>query len=108
MQHPTHPYPVWTPNPYDATNTHTQGLDLHIQPNYYLCASCRAAKDTGRNFQQCKAVLVCLRAWGVTNSPSASSTIYATQSCADIGQKSGGSKEGLEKGLVAVWERILL
>ncbi|RFU72818.1 hypothetical protein TARUN_9441 [Trichoderma arundinaceum] len=33
-----------------------------------------------------------------TRSSSASSSPYATQSGADIGQKSGGSKEGLSKG----------
>ncbi|PKK48618.1 hypothetical protein CI102_9074 [Trichoderma harzianum] len=37
--------------------------------------------------------------WEITNSSSASSTTYATQSRVDIGQKGGGSKEGLAKGL---------
>ncbi|KAM6482086.1 hypothetical protein HDV62DRAFT_361993 [Trichoderma sp. SZMC 28011] len=37
--------------------------------------------------------------WEITNSSSASSTTYATQTRVDIGQKGGGSKEGLAKGL---------
>lgn len=49
--------------------------------------------------------------WEITNSSSASSTTYATQSRVDIGQKGGGSKEGLAKGLgwrYVLWERIPL
>lgn len=47
--------------------------------------------------------------WAITNSSSASSTTYATQSRVDIGQKGGGSKRGAGKGSwMAVWERIPL
>ncbi|KAL7944691.1 hypothetical protein V8C42DRAFT_325587 [Trichoderma barbatum] len=64
----------------------------------YANAVCASLQTGNKKIQQrmgCKAALV----RETTNSSSASSTTSATQSCADIGQKGGGSEEGLAKGL---------
>ncbi|KAL6830565.1 hypothetical protein J3E69DRAFT_327178 [Trichoderma sp. SZMC 28015] len=70
------------------------------------CASCRRGrKNFNSGWMQRRSTVV----WEITNSSSASSTTYATQSRVDIGQKGGRQQRGAGKGSwMAVWERIPL
>ncbi|KAL7967048.1 hypothetical protein HDV63DRAFT_383599 [Trichoderma sp. SZMC 28014] len=87
-----------SPNGTSASSLDTELMTLHVhtpavllpQPLRFPTDSNREAKRT----EEIPTVLVGSIIYAIPNSCSASSTTSVTQSCIDIWQKSGGSKEG--------------